>query len=45
MNTFAVGVRNAALTPAWFKITKRLRDCQAKVRCDLQACRLREVER
>jgi len=45
LNTIAVGVWNAALTMAWFKLTKRLSDCQAKVWCNLQACLLRGVER
>jgi len=44
LNTLAVGVRNAPLTPAWFKLTKRLSDCQAKVRCNSQSCPLRGVE-
>jgi hypothetical protein len=38
LNTLAVGVRYVPHTPARYKITKRLCDCQAKVRCDLQAC-------
>ncbi len=38
MNTLAVGVRYVPHTPAWCKLTKRLCNYQARVRCDLQAC-------